>query len=376
VTKQAVSDGIIAARFKKEADVQPTEEEVLEEEDHLMLGRCIKTIDEAMSGYEGEIEALRRHRATAAIKPRSVSVVGAPFTAFATKRDRTDSSSTNNTDSCPPITVATTFDSSDTDRSDSLDTLSSKAPSPLSLPSPAAHPQEEVSSTQLRLSITPKSYLEYSQRYQQKNKLIKPPRVKKDRRPQERKLLIQIATSAFYLLQTEQQEEEYECLKLQYYPGMQDLIAVLLLHLESPSLTSLVLKQIINSHLWMYCSATPSDDDEDEGSFASCIEDGDDCCDEDADSSQDLDVLSLAFFPLLQIIDEELHSSLLQKNDQHVFIKSQALEDFIIGSQALVIGNVLRKWMSSWFCCHDTLPLEVVSRVIDFFLASHPSMPL
>jgi len=49
-------------------------------------------------------------------------------------------------------------------------------------------------------------------------------------------------------------------------------------------------------------------------------------------------------------------------------------DDFI--QRALAFGKVLHKWMSSWFCCHDTLPLEVVSRVVDFFFASHPSMPL
>lgn len=80
----------------------------------------------------------------------------------------------------------------------------------------------------------------------------------------------------------------------------------------------------------------------------------------------DGDVLSLNFFPLLQIPDEELHSSLLQMDKGH---------DFLDG-QVLVFGEILNNWMSSWFCCHDTLSLKVTSRMVDFFLASHLAMSL
>ena len=208
--------------------------------------------------------------------------------------------------------------------------------------------------------------------------------MKKDRRGQERNLLVQIATSTFYLLQQQQQEsgpnldETSTQYHYDYYP-MQDLIAVLLLHLESPSLTSLLLKQIIESHLWMFCSKPVDNDNVNDDSFESCLdiideapdsspskEDHQDC--NTTNSEQQLDVLSLSFFPLLQVLDKELHDSLLQEVDD-------STSELII-SQVLAMGNVLRVWISSWFCCHDTLPLEVVSRLIDLFLASHWSMPL
>ncbi|KAL7535618.1 hypothetical protein ACHAXR_006614 [Thalassiosira sp. AJA248-18] len=309
--------------------------------------------------------------------PKSVTFQGlgpnfaaAPFTAFSTKNGScTDASSTTSYTSFPSITVDTTFGSTlmDTTISNAMGTPSPSsnvivAPSPLSLssPSPAAHPQ-----SQFQWDLTPKSYLQHQRKYQRKQKIK--PRVKKDRRPQERKFLIQIATSAFYALQSERRDETDE--KLQYYPGLQDLIAIILLHLESPSLASLLLKQIVESHLWMYCAAYERDESVE--SFASCIDD--DCSHQEniddeivygsIDCNKNWDLLSLSFFPLLQTLDEELHDSLLQDGC-----------DFL-NDQVFVFGKVLHRWISCWFCCHDTLPLESVSRVVDFFLASHPAMP-
>mmetsp|Transcript_40168 Transcript_40168/g.70671 ORF Transcript_40168/g.70671 Transcript_40168/m.70671 type:complete len:1044 (-) Transcript_40168:192-3323(-) len=307
------------------------------------------------------------------------SSAGASFTAFSTKRYVDSYPTSSHTSSYPSITVDTTFDSDTlvvtTVAGHTLDNPSSSngdvalTPSPLSLSSPVtARPQCKPSS-QFQWSLTPRSYLEYSQKYQRKHKRIKP-RAKKDRRPQERKLLVQIATSAFYLIQCQQRNESGA--KIQYYPGMQDLIAVLLLHLESPSLTSLLLKQIVESHLLMYCSANENDDCHE--SFISCT---DDVTEDGSSYRKDIDggcdkvnpnwdVLSLSFFPLLQILDRGLHASLLEIHEGCDFIKKEVL----------VFGEVLDNWMSSWFCCHDTLPLEVISRLVDFFLASHPSMPL
>lgn len=214
-------------------------------------------------------------------------------------------------------------------------------------------------------------------------------RVKKDKRPKERKLLIQIATSAFYLME---QKEQYgngaAVAKLSYYPGMQDLIAILLLHLESPSLASLVFKQIIESHLATFCIEYEQEANDgekvkmgiqrssSEASFHSCIDDesgsvGGDAnddfeivpkCPERGSLKKRWDLLSLSFFPVLKLVDEELYSSLTANG--------------LLNTRIFVFAEVLKKWISSWFCSEEDLPLEAVSRIIDFFLASHLSMPL
>ena len=267
--------------------------------------------------------------------------------------------------SCTPSTVATTFDSGSS--------------TPV-----AANPPKSVTFEGIDYVVpsdaSPLSmqYLQSTQFESSHESILRKPTpfkraVKKDRRPQERKLLVQIATSAFYLLQ---RQEQNESLHLQCYPGMQDLIAVLLLHLESPSLTSLLLKQIMKSHLWTYCTAATVIDPRDRRLASSP-----DCVIEDIHSGKytpgtsgncssnkvvgNLDILSLSFFPLLQIIDEEFHATLLIDDEQ----------DFL-NNRVLVFEKVLRSWISCWFSCHDVLPLEVISRVVDLFLASHPSMPM
>jgi hypothetical protein len=232
----------------------------------------------------------------------------------------------------------------------------------------------------------------HHQHHQHHQKPIKARAAKKDKRPKERKLLIQIASSAFYLIEQQQQKEQNgggESLNatktLSYYPGMQDLIAILLLHLESPSLASLLLRQIIESHLGMFCieyDNEKEDEEEEEVNseevFHSCIDEPDD--DDDDDEGKDdasissskclasdsldksWDLLSLSFFPVLKLVDEELYSSLTAQG--------------LLNNRVFVFAEVLKKWISSWFCSQEDLPLEVVSRIIDFFLASHPSMPL
>ena len=107
-----------------------------------------------------------------------------------------------------------------------------------------------------------------------------------------------------------------------------------------------------------------------------------------------LDLLPLSFFPLLQVLDEELHSSLVTQidftvtdtesypRDEESFVETSREDENIniecefVHHKVTLFARILQKWISSWFCCHDTLPLEVVSRVIDFLLASHPFMPL
>ena len=186
---------------------------------------------------------------------------------------------------------------------------------------------------------------------------------KKDRRPQERKLLIQIASSTVNLLQCQSgcpKGEDDENDEFHYYSGMQDLIAVLLIHVESPSLTSLLLKQIWKSHLRVYFrrpslqKVVDNDDDDECQSFASCI----DWEGEKSNDSQPWSMVS-RYFPLCQVLDEELHAS----------ISRMEYGEWIVCEE-------IHKWVSSWFCCHDTLPMHVISRVVDFFLASHPQMPM
>mmetsp|Transcript_55363 Transcript_55363/g.117695 ORF Transcript_55363/g.117695 Transcript_55363/m.117695 type:complete len:291 (-) Transcript_55363:1008-1880(-) len=154
---------------------------------------------------------------------------------------------------------------------------------------------------------------------------------------------------------------------------MQDLIAVLLLNLESPSLTSLLLRRIAEGHLRACCSVTGEEDDGD-ASFVTCadeiIENDGSVHGEDVDNGRDdggagaddgrkWDALPLAFLPMLQILDEELHASLVSIDGGRGSV----------GGLAFVFAEALRE-------CHDALSLEVASRIVDFFLASHPSMPL
>ena len=185
---------------------------------------------------------------------------------------------------------------------------------------------------------------------------------KKDRRLQERKLLIQIASSTVNLLQCQHGSSQRlhvdESDELRYYSGMQDLIAILLLHLESPSLTSLMMKQIWKSHLRMYFLQTPPKNIEDvecQSFFACCTDFQDAATSTDTQSRR----MVSSYFPLLQTLDEELYASINR-----------------VEMGAWIVCEEMHKWISSWFCCHDTLPLHVISRVVDFFLASHPMMPM
>jgi hypothetical protein len=93
----------------------------------------------------------------------------------------------------------------------------------------------------------------------------------------------------------------------------------------------------------------------DEESFASFI----DCMNASSEDMQMQRSVVSSYFPLLQVLDEELHDSIC-----------------LVDMGEWVVGEEIHKWISSWFCCHDTLPLHVTSRLVDFFLASHPWMPL
>lgn len=313
--------------------------------------------------------------------PKSVSFLGhdgihgassnavSSFNAFPMKSYKEKSSITTTplsiTISCPSLTEAATFDNDDNESSSpSSINLSSTPPTLLPATNP---PQCQPSSGHFHWNHHPKSsYLQYSQRYQLRNnhKQISTAGMrtnhKKDRRPQERKLLVQIASSTVNLLRCRQghakwQQDDDESNEFRYYSGMQDLIAVLLIHLESPSLTSLLLKQIWESHLRMHIRRAPPMVASDEESFASFI----DCMNASSEDMQMQRSVVSSYFPLLQVLDEELHDSIC-----------------LVDMGEWVVGEEIHKWISSWFCCHDTLPLHVTSRLVDFFLASHPWMPL
>lgn len=280
------------------------------------------------------------------------------FTAFPTKRNKDSSTPLSITISCPSLIEAVTFDNDDTDSSSPSSINLSSTPPPLPATNP---PKSHLSDQFLWHKQQMSSYHQYSQRYQLRNSHKQPmsikSNIKKDRRSQERKLLIQIASSTVNLLQCSSltQDDEYD--EFRYYSGMQDLIAILLLHLESPSLTSLVMKQIWTSHLRMYFRRLPPKNDENDEcqSFTSFI----DCKNTiTPEVTQPLRMVS-RYFHLLQVLDEELYDSI-----SHV------------GMGQWVVCKEIHKWIVSWFCCHDTLPLHVISRVVDFFLASHPMMPL
>ena len=281
------------------------------------------------------------------------------FTAFPNKTDMETYTPLSITISCPSLTEAATFDNDDSE---------SSSPSSINNLSLTPNLPQCQSSDKFLWNINPKSsYLQYAQRYQLRNNHKQPMSIrdksKKDRRPQERKLLIQIASSTVNLLQCQSgcpkgEDDEYD--EFHYYSGMQDLIAVLLIHVESPSLTSLLLKQIWKSHLRVYFrrpsvqKVVDNDDDDECQSFASCI----DWEGEKSNDSQPWSMVS-RYFPLCQVLDEELHAS----------ISRMEYGEWIVCEE-------IHKWVLSWFCCHDTLPMHVISRVVDFFLASHPQMPM
>ncbi|KAK1742041.1 TBC domain-containing protein [Skeletonema marinoi] len=309
---------------------------------------------------------------------------GAPFTAFATKNFR-DMSSVSS------ASFHNRFINTSKENEENGSTIDpSPLHSPFTMPSPAMLnlPQSVTHCNNNGGILKPNNpYIPYQNNTQVHHKQFKA-RAKKDKRPKERKLLIQIASSAFYLI-----EQKGECsdgtavAKLSYYSGMQDLIAILLLHLESPSLASLLFRQIIESHLSMFCiefeeEANKAEEvkmgiqrSNSEASFHSCVDESDSEEEEVEDDveivtkypesnslNKSWDLLSLSFFPVLKLVDEELYSSLTANG--------------LLNNRIFVFAEVLKKWISSWFCSQEDLPLEVVSRIIDFFLASHTSMPL
>jgi len=123
-------------------------------------------------------------------------------------------------------------------------------------------------------------------------------------------------------------EGENESSRLHYFQGLHDVAALFLINLESPSLTSLVMKRICHFH------------------FRDAMR----------PNFQKVQViLQAAIMPLLETVDKPLHDYILQggTDDSSVFALS---------------------WIITWFA-HDVHNFDVVSRLFDVFLVSHPLFP-
>jgi hypothetical protein len=116
--------------------------------------------------------------------------------------------------------------------------------------------------------------------------------------------------------------------RLNYYQGFHDVASVIFVNMpQQPELASSILQRIAHSHL--------RDTMMEDFSYVSSL-------------------LEIVFYPLLQIIDEELHDYLILRE---------------LGP------TVFLTWMITLFS-HDIHDEEIGSRVFDAIIASHPLMPL
>jgi len=116
--------------------------------------------------------------------------------------------------------------------------------------------------------------------------------------------------------------------RLHYFQGLHDVAALFLINLESPSLTSLVMKRLC--HLHFRDAMRPN-------------------------FKKVQIILQAVITPLLEIVDRELHDYIIHggTDDSSVFALS---------------------WILTWFA-HDIQNFDVVSRLFDVFLVSHPLFP-
>jgi len=113
-----------------------------------------------------------------------------------------------------------------------------------------------------------------------------------------------------------------------FYRGLQDLTALLMINLESPSLTSLILAKLAQAHL-----RDPLRPDRNMLHLA----------------------LSASVFPLLEMFDPTLFHYLL--------------------TQGVQSPSFCRQWVSCWFA-QDVPNEEIASRLLDAFVVSHPVFPI
>lgn len=157
--------------------------------------------------------------------------------------------------------------------------------------------------------------------------VLKPGPIYVRRKGEERSLLLNIITS---ILRTSPDELKLIGMeRLFYFPGMQNILAPILITLQSPSLTSLTFKQLSQYHLKDAMSQTYDDI---EATIRSIL------------------------LPLLEHFDKPLYDLLFQceMNDPCSF--------------AL-------RWVLSWFAS-DISDYDIISRLFDAFLVSHYTFPI
>lgn len=147
------------------------------------------------------------------------------------------------------------------------------------------------------------------------------------RKREERLLLLNIITSVLRANPEEVQDLDME--RFFYFPGMHNMVAPILITLESPSLTALVLKRLSQYHL------------------------------KDSMVSTFVDIQStirVIFMPLLELVDKPLCNVIMQShvNDPCSF--------------AL-------RWVLCWFTS-DIPDYDIVARLFDVFLVSHYTLPI
>ena len=146
-------------------------------------------------------------------------------------------------------------------------------------------------------------------------------------RKEQQLLLLNIITSV--LRTSEEELRELGMERIFYFPGMHNVAAPILITLQSPSLTSLVLKRLAQYHL------------------------------KDSMVSTFVDIqatIRAMFMPLLQHVDEPLHDLL---------IKSGATDPCMFSL----------RWILCWFA-NDVPDYDIVARLFDAFLVSHYSFPI
>lgn len=115
--------------------------------------------------------------------------------------------------------------------------------------------------------------------------------------------------------------------RFHYYQGYHDVAAMFLLNVVNPQLASNILGKVSKSH---FRDAMRKD--------FSCIH----------------GMLKTVLFPLIDELDEDIHESLMISE---------------------IDESVVLPWIISWFS-HDLQDANLSSRLFDFFIASHPLMPV
>ena len=124
-------------------------------------------------------------------------------------------------------------------------------------------------------------------------------------------------------------DESEESKRLYYFQGMYNIAAVLLITLESPSLSSLVMKKLSKFHFRDYCAPT----------FMNTQA-----------------AIRIIFMPLMKELDPLFHQMFLDKG-------------------ILDVCGFVLPWIICWYA-NDILDYDVICRLFDVFLASHALLPV